>query len=104
MTYGTLKRKGAQFTQSNFSTAHRLLHCSAVIGLYTLLSALKREIGAFSGMVSGVSFSLLGLPELGNTWAALRGLSALLGTLGRRTLSMDEPWETEEKPGRNSGL
>ena len=71
MTYGTLKRKDAQFTKSYFSTDHILLHCSAVVGLYTPLSALKREIGAFSGMVSGVSLPLIGLPELGNTRAAL---------------------------------
>lgn len=53
MTRGILKSGDAQFTNNFFFTAHVFLHCSAVVGLYTLFSALKRETGAFSGMVGG---------------------------------------------------
>lgn len=50
-----------------FSPAHILLHCNAVLGPYTLISALKRETGAFSGMVSGVSLSSICFSEPGST-------------------------------------
>lgn len=71
MTCSTLKSKGAQFTKNDFFMARIFLRCSAVVGLYTLFSALKREIGAFSGKISGISLSSTCLSELGKTQGSI---------------------------------
>lgn len=46
MTYGILKREDVQFTKNSiffFFTAYIFLPC-AIVGVYSLLSALKREM------------------------------------------------------------
>lgn len=76
--------------RTTFFTAHVFLQCSAVVGLYFLLSALKREIGVFRGMVSGISFSLTFLPKLGRTRGNTLGFSVRRGRLTPGILSRDE--------------
>lgn len=79
MACGTLKRACTIYEELLFFTAHIFLQCSAVVCLYFLLSELQREIGAFSGMVSGISLSLTFLPELGRTQGNILSRASLLG-------------------------